>query len=238
VDRVSRRFLIASALLSATLAVLAAFGLFPPTLPAPRNANPFVYTLDRGGIVRFNNGKADVESAFIFDLNAGLALLPSRIGRWDGTDFPLNLEAYAELQPEALVNRVYRNSLGESVYFTVIGSNTSRKLHRPEICYRAADWTLAELPVHPIALDSGQVAVGRILARSGTLNEERIIFYWYLWRDGNRRIEDGAYVMQVAASLNNQSMDQAVMAAEHFTRQILRRTVGDGAPALRLPFAT
>jgi hypothetical protein len=234
VDPVTRRFLIANLLLLPCLALILALGPLVPGTPAQADPERPTFTLDRGGIVRFNNGKVGVETAFDFNLDDGPSQVPLKIGRWEGVDFPLNLEAYESIWPELLINRAYRNSVGENVSLTVIGSNASRKLHRPEICYRAADWTLTELPTHTVALDSGAVGLGRLHARS-QIGEERMILYWYLWRDDRRRIEDGAYVIQVAASLTNQSAEEAMTASERFVRQLLRQTVDRTGIALQFP---
>ncbi len=233
-DRTAPRFLATSALLLVTLLILMWLGPLVPSAPLESEANRLIFTLDRGGIVRFNNGKIDVQTAYHFNLDEGPLQIPRVIESWEGVDFPLNLEAAESLKPELLINRVYSNVNRETVFLTVLGANTSRKLHRPEICYRAADWTLNELPVYNVKLNPGEVGVGRILARNNKLNEQRIILYWYLWRDGRRRIEDGAFVMQVAAPIVNDSMDAALATAERFTRLLLRRTVSSPPLARQL----
>ncbi len=231
---VSRRLLTSSALLLTTLAIVTALEVVRPPRPADIAPDHFVFTLDRGGVVRFNNGKADVVTPFNFTLEEGERQVPHRIGVWEGTDFPLNLEAVAYILPEYLVNRAYRTSSGDEAYFTVMGSTTSRKLHRPEICY-SVDWSVQELPVRAVALDTGEVGLNRMLAHHKLRGEDRVIFYWYLWRDGRRRIEDGAYIMQVAAPVTNGDLDAAAMTAERFIRQLLHRTVDSSPLALALP---
>jgi EpsI family protein len=230
-----KRFLIANLLLLVTLAIILSFGPLVPGAPAEIESDGFVFTLDRGGLLRFYNGKVNVKTAYDFNLYAGPQQVPHYIGPWEGTDFPLNLEAYTSVEPELLINRAYRNSRGERVAFTVIGSNTSRKLHRPEICYRAADWLVEELPPATIMLDDGKVALKRFIARSDSLHERRLVLYWYLWHDERRRIEDGAYIMQVATSLIGQSDEAAMRALDGFIRQILHRTVDTNPLALRRP---
>jgi hypothetical protein len=233
-DTNTRRFLTANALLLTALGFVLAFGAaWPATKAEVRDG--FVFTLDRGGVLRFNNGKVDVETAYNFTLDGDSRQIPNYIDTWAGIDFPLNVAAVESIRPELLINRLYRNQARQEVYLTVIGANTSRKLHRPEICYRAADWTLTQQPVHTVTLDSGQVGIGQMLARSNMLDEQRVILYWYLWRDSRRRIEDGAYVIQVASPIRG-STEQAVAVADSFVRQILRRTVGGNSLALRLPF--
>lgn len=229
-----RRFAVMNVLFLISLLIVGWFGsLVPSSAPA---ADGRTFTLDRGGLLRFNNGKIAVQSAYAFNLDEGPLQLPSQIDRWEGVDFPLNLEALGALNPELLINRVYRNASRETVFLTIIGANTSRKLHRPQVCYNAADWTLTELSPQFVSLDSGQVELGRIHARYSALNEERIIFYWYLWRDDRRRIEDGAYEMQVAAPTTaNQTLEQASVVAARFIRQILRQTVRSQA-SVRFPF--
>ncbi|MBI3941773.1 MAG: exosortase-associated EpsI family protein [Chloroflexi bacterium] len=237
-DTITRRILITSALLLFTLAVTLSPRLLGTENPADIEPGRYIFTLDRGGLLRFNNGKIDVESAIDFNINNGPLQVPRLIENWEGVDFPLNVEAFASLVPELLVNRAYRTSRNETVFLTIIGSDTSRKLHRPEVCYRAADWALTQMSPYNVMLDSGQVGLGRIFARSSTYNEQRVILYWYLWRDDRRRIEDGALVMQVATPVaSNQSIDEALTVSERFIRQLLRRTVRSNGLELRLPFA-
>ncbi|MSP11508.1 MAG: EpsI family protein [Chloroflexi bacterium] len=235
-DATTRRLLILSGLLLATLAALISQGRLLPDLSSAKALDPARFTLDRGGIIRFNNGKVDVRSAFIYNLADGPAQLPRQIGRWEGVDFPLNLEAYTSVSPELMINRAYRNSRGENVSFTIIGSDTSRKLHRPEICYRAGGWTVTELPVHTISLDNGQIAINQFIARNDALSDNRLVFSWYLWRDDRRRIEDGAYVMHVTSSLTSQTQEEAVASMDSFIRQILPGATSSNKLALQLPW--
>src|SRR4051812_26698432 len=186
------RVLIASGLLLATLVALLPFGPIVPGAKAEASGDRNVFTLDRGGMLRFNNGKTDVETAYPFTLDAGAGQIPLQIGAWQGIDFPLNLEAYESIVPELLVNRFYRGPANEQATLTVIGADTSRKLHRPEICYAAADWLLTDLPIRIVPLEAGEIGVNQMLARSETFHEQRVNLYWYLWHDGRRRIEDGA----------------------------------------------
>jgi len=228
---VSRRLLTSSVLLLATLAAVTALEVVRPPRSADVAPGHYIFTLDRGGVVRFNNGKVDVETPYNFTLAEGERQVPHRIGAWDGTDFEMNLEAVAYILPEYLVNRAYRTTSGDEAYLTVMGSTTSRKLHRPEICY-SVDWSVQELPVRAVALDGGEVGLNRMLARHNILGYERVIFYWYLWRDGRRRIEDGAYIMQVAAPVTDGNLDAGTATAERFIRQVLRRTVDPSPLAL------
>ncbi len=229
-----RRFIILNALLLVTLlTIVATTGLVPA---APSDVSPLTYTLDRGGLLRFDNGKADVQAAYALDLNGGPLQVPYGIADWQGVDFPLNFEAVGSIQPELLINRVYRTPRRDSAFLTIIGANTSRKLHRPEICYSAADWTLTDMPVHNVSLDGGQVGLAQLLAHNRNVNDDRVILFWYLWRDGRRRIEDGAYVIQVAAPIGKGGLDQAYATAERFVRLILLRTATPQPFALRIPF--
>src|SRR5437588_6783476 len=107
-------------ILLAIVAVLALGGLWPADPPAPP---PGVvrHTIDRGGLIRWDNGKADVETTFQFTIDLGNNTVPVQISDWRGEDFPINLEAYTSVAPEVLVNRLYRGPGGD-VAFAVIGS--------------------------------------------------------------------------------------------------------------------
>jgi len=224
-DRLSRRGLILNGLVlgalgAASLAAERGAPTAPPIQPGER-----VFTLDRGGLLRWDNGKAAVASPFPFSLRGGAGQLPLAIGDWHGLDFPLNLEAYTSIDPELLINRAYDHPDGRQVSFTAIGSAESRKLHRPDICYQAAGWKITPLPAVPIELAEGAVSPGRFLVTSYEAREQRLIAYWYLWMDGRRRVEDGAFVMHLSSTLRGRSLPEAERSLATFLAVLLPRAL-------------
>ena len=174
---------------------------------------------------RWNNGKTNVVSPFAFNLRSGPAQMPLVIGQWRGLDYPLNLEAYTSINPELMINRSYDHPDGRQVYFTAIGSNSTRKLHRPDICYQAASWKISPMPATPVEVADGAIAPGRFVVSSTEAREQRLIAYWYLWMDGRRRVEDGAFVMHIASTLRGRSLREAEDALESFLRILMPRAL-------------
>jgi hypothetical protein len=226
VDRLPRRGLILGGLAAGALGALELLGRAErPTAAPALDAGERAYTFDRGGIVRWDNGKRNVATPFPFGLRSAERALPLVIGEWRGADFPLNLEAYTSVLPEALINRSYDSSDGQQIAFTAIGSNSTRKLHRPDICYQAADWKLSPLPAGEIALGEGSVAPGRFVATHAGARQQNLIAYWYLWMDHRRRIEDGAFVMHLSTSLRGRSLGEAEATIARFLRVLMPRAL-------------
>jgi hypothetical protein len=196
VDRLPRRGLILGGLAAGALGALDLLGRAarPPAAPTLA-AGERAYTFDRGGIVRWDNGKTNVATPFPFGLRSAERAMPLVIGEWRGADFPLNLEAYTSVLPEALINRSYDSPDGQQVAFTAIGSNSTRKLHRPDICYQAG------------------------------ARQQNLIAYWYLWMDHRRRIEDGAFVMHLSTSLRGRSLGEAEATIARFLRVLMPRAL-------------
>lgn len=212
------------------IAVLLPTGQLWPADPPPPPANVALHTIDRGGLIRWNNGKADVQTSFKFNLDQGNTMVPVAIGTWNGIDFPMNLEAYTSVAPEVLVNRLYRGPEGD-IAFAVVGSNMSRKLHRPEICYAAANWDLGPLKTRTIALENGgEITINQFWTRAPE-GEARVVLYAFVWQDARRRIEDGAFITQIGATIPpGGSEEEAAQRAERFLRQVILKS--QPAPAL------
>jgi len=224
-DRLSRRGLILNGLVLAALGAVGLAGRDATAAPPPLAPGERGFTFDRGGLLRWDNGKTSVASPFSFSLRGGAGQLPLAIGQWHGADFPLNLEAYTSIEPELMINRAYDHPDGRQVAFTAIGSNSTRKLHRPDICYQAAGWKISPMPATPIPLDEGAVVPGRFLVTHYEAREQRLIAYWYLWMDGRRRVDDGAFVMHVASTLRGRSLAEAERSLDSFVRLLLPRAL-------------
>jgi hypothetical protein len=225
VDRLSRRGLILNGLVLGTLGAVALAGAGGGGAPPPLAPGERGFTFDRGGLLRWDNGKTNVASPFAFSLRGGAGQLPLVIGDWRGADFPLNLEAYTSIQPEMMINRAYDHPDGRQVAFTAIGSSSTRKLHRPDICYQAASWKVSALPATPVRLEEGAVTPGRFLVTHYEAREQRLIAYWYLWMDQRRRVEDGAFVMHVASTLRGRSLAEAERSLDSFVRLVIPRAL-------------
>lgn len=224
-DRLSRRGLILGGLAAATFGGVALADRTPATVGVALAPGERVFTFDRGGLLRFDNGKTNVASPFPFGVSRGPAQLPLEIADWRGADFPLNLEAYQSILPELLINRWYDDPDGRQALFTALGSSSTRKLHRPDICYSAASWRISPMPAVSLRLAEGAVAPGRFVAWNAEAREQRLIAYWYLWMDHRRRVEDGAFLMNVGSSLRGHTLADAEATIADFVRLLLPRAL-------------
>lgn len=112
--------------------------------------------------------------------------LPERIGEWTAVPTPGDT---VDLTPEGardgqdydiIVQRSFINPRGEILH-VALGygreQRHERKLHRPELCYAAAGFRVAQRHSDRIMTDSGQtVSVVRLLAASPRRNES--VTYW------------------------------------------------------------
>lgn len=212
-------------LLVGIVAVTLLGGLLPAE-PVPLPPGVARHTLDRGGTVRWDNGKADVTTVYRFELANGNQQVPLTIGNWQGLDFgsgdvSLLTTDPGSILPEVIVNRLYHGPDGD-VAFAMVGSDTTRKLHRPEICYVAANWEVREQPNRTIKLaQGGEVTVNQFWTRAPS-GEERVVAYSFIWGDTRRRIEDGAFIMQIGSPIRSgEGPEVAGARVDRFFNQIV-----------------
>ncbi|MGH7139270.1 MAG: exosortase-associated EpsI family protein [Pirellulales bacterium] len=87
-----------------------------------------------------------------------LADLPMELGDWYGVEAPLSKELLEEIDAASVMNRAYRNKLGETIEahaaaFTdyVIGPP-----HFPPSCYHGSGWKQQSVRVVPLERDDGE----------------------------------------------------------------------------------
>jgi EpsI family protein len=93
----------------------------------------------QAGIVVIHRGFDPKPSAMP---KVGIDTLPKNVGDFVGLDEPLDVRTVAATSCDAMLNRVYRNRLGDTVVVNV-GVWTDYELgipHAPELCYPSAGW--------------------------------------------------------------------------------------------------
>lgn len=76
-----------------------------------------------------------------------LEQLPLQIAEWTGQDFPIDEDIVRATDTDAHVSRRYTRGNGADSVILFVGCGFSRfdqTLHRPEICYQRAGWTLTD----------------------------------------------------------------------------------------------
>ena len=117
------------------------------------------------------------------DLNAGI---PEKLGDWTMENQALlqlispGLQASVDRIYSQTVNRIYVNGKGERIMLAVAyGADQSGgelQVHRPEYCYKAQGFSLADAADGRISTASGEMPVRRLVARLGSRVEP--ITYW------------------------------------------------------------
>jgi EpsI family protein len=90
--------------------------------------------------------------------NIGPDTLPMNIGDFKGRDEPLDQRVFAATNADAMLNRVYRNELGDSVIASVgVWTEYKRGIpHRPELCYSTAGWDVVSRRLINIPINGGK----------------------------------------------------------------------------------
>jgi len=107
-----------------------------------------------------------------------LQKIPLRIGDWQGRDTPIPDDLIPYIDAQSLLSRQYTRSGGaESANLFIAYGIRVRDfmVHRPEVCYRGAGYSLRERRPLALALPDGTGAQGEIMVFSrGSLGAERL----------------------------------------------------------------
>ncbi|MBJ7308726.1 exosortase-associated protein EpsI, B-type [Rugamonas sp. CCM 8940] len=115
------------------------------------------------------------------------SLIPERFGDWQadlgGAAAIVNPEVAASLNEiySQTLSRTYVNGRGERIMLSIAyGDNQSRQLqvHRPEVCYSAQGFNVAELDKQVLQTGVGAIPVMQLVAQQGGRIEP--ITYWVL----------------------------------------------------------
>lgn len=145
-----------------------------------------------------------VKTTFPFDLAHDLNEVPLELGDWRGEDVPeTNQEVFILLEPEQFVQRVYRNSAGQCLWLTLIGSRKSRSFHPLDLCYDADGWQTS-LSLQAVPLKEGGEMYGLWLEAQKRFNGdasavEDMAFYFYLFPNRERDQADGMVLFRITS---------------------------------------
>jgi EpsI family protein len=71
--------------------------------------------------------------------------VPAQIGEWHLIqEYEMSAEAANELKPDEYIARIYVNSNGEEVDFTILAGSHTGAFHNPQVCFRVQNWEFAD----------------------------------------------------------------------------------------------
>ncbi len=148
--------------------------------------------------------ETEVVATARFDLDAELTDVPLELGRWRGEEVPqTNDEVMILLDPEQYVQRLYRDDLGNYIWLSMIGGRSSKPFHAPDICYDADGWTY-DLSSAAVPLQGGGEIHGLWMRAEKQFPgedapAEHIVFYFYLFPDRQRELQDGIVLFKLTS---------------------------------------
>jgi EpsI family protein len=114
-----------------------------------------------------------------------LEQLPLQIGNWIGQDIPMDEDIVRATDTDAHVSRRYSRQGGADSVTLFVGCGFSRydqTLHRPEICYQRAGWTLTDEYPAELQQSGGGKLPCTILkcSRAGLQTERTTVLHYYI----------------------------------------------------------
>lgn len=180
------------------------------------------------------------------------ALMPNRIGRWtyqtkSGLVLPPR-DQLSERIYDDLTTRVYTAPDGTGVMLLIAYSGQQDgmlQVHRPEVCYPASGYRLAETREHPITLASGFALPSRFIVAEGLSRIEQLIYWTRIgpsfptsWLDQRQAVirenMKGIIPDGVLVRLSTIAPDDATALAilDDFTRELVRAVPARARQAL------
>jgi EpsI family protein len=121
---------------------------------------------------------------------------PRQIGDWRaGPDTPLDPEVQKALSTARVVQRVYTNSVGESVELLLLSANDYKDFHDPTSCFPGQGWTLMDRHTMEI---NGQT-VNRMIAARENKQQVEVVY----WLPGNYIPQAHGLVLQKALAIRH-----------------------------------
>ena len=201
-------------------------------------ANPeFAYVSDLDFWQRTPRESTVLATAY-FDLDHALADVPLQVGSWSGAVVPeTNEEVMILLEPEQYEQRLYRDADGFPMWLSMVGGRSSQPFHAPDICYDADGWQYS-LGSHAVTLDDGGEVWGLYLSADKekpdaqnpgqTTRAEHVVFYFYLFPDGERALDDGIVLFKLTSSRVG-TVEETLARHDDFVRQFFTQAA-EGAP--------
>lgn len=194
------------------------------------DTNTFITDLDYW---QRTDRETEVVATTRFDLDADLNDIPLILGDWQGEEIPqTNEEVMILLDPEQYVQRLYRNDRGHYLWLSMIGGRSSKPFHAPDICYDADGWTY-DLSSSAIPLKDGGEIHGlwmraEKLFPGESVPAEHIIFYFYLFPDRQRNLQDGIVLFKLTSG-NFGSIEETLEVHRDFVQHLFTQAYPPGA---------
>ncbi len=150
--------------------------------------------------------------------------IPKEVGTWrsKGEDAPMGaaVEEWYD-SPEVATTRAYSREGAPTVFLSIIGSRGGKSFHLFEhtalTCYPGSGWRIVDVGLESIEIGESSVSVQRVIAQKDQLR--RVVLYWYLWTDPERRPENGVLSVTLHANVD-QSDEETLGALKDFFRQL------------------
>lgn len=195
--------------------------------PAPTGAQPLTATVEVGsgatevvivdveGWYRRTPHERALATAIDFTLRDDLFEgIPWELGRWRSGDADSAMGATVDEwydNPEVAVTREYRDELGNSLFFSIIGSRGGKSFHLFEhtalTCYPGSGWRIVDVGLESIDIGDSSVNVQRVVTEKNQLR--RVVLYWYLWTDPERVPDSG--ILSVTLHANVSESDEKTL---------------------------
>ena len=225
--RDSARYLIVVALLVVALGAWFLINHGLAASPAPIGAQPLTATVEVGGgatevvIVdvegwyRRTPHERALATAIDFTLRDDLFEgIPRELGRWRSGNADSAMGAAVDEwydSPEVAVTRQYRDDLGNSLFFSIIGSRGGKSFHLFEhtalTCYPGSGWRIVDVGLERVDIGDSSVNVQRVITEKNQLR--RVVLYWYLWTDPERVPDSG--ILSVTLHANVSESDEMTL---------------------------
>lgn len=231
----SLRYIGAMALLLLGIVLLYGRGMIPipgmATAPTERTTTPpgtYDYIADLDFWQRTPR-ETSVQALARFDLDADLTEVPLTVGPWVGQEMPeTNQEVLILLDPEQYVQRLYQDDQGRYIWLSMVGGRSSQPFHAPDICYDADGWQY-NLGSHPTPLPGGGAVYGLWLEATKQFPDraeptKQIVYYFYLFPDGNRNLSDGIVLFKLTSSQYG-SVEETLEMQGEFIRRLFTAAI-------------
>lgn len=225
--RDSARYLIVVVLLVVALGAWFLINHGLASSPAPTGAQPLTATVEVGsgatevvivdveGWYRRTPHERALATAIDFTLRDDLFDgIPRELGRWRSGDADSAMGAAVDEwydNPEVAVTREYRDELGNSLFFSIIGSRGGKSFHLFEhtalTCYPGSGWRIVDVGLESIDIGDSSVNVQRVITEKNQLR--RVVLYWYLWTDPERVPDSG--ILSVTLHANVSESDEKTL---------------------------
>ena len=111
--------------------------------------------------------------------------LPKQLGKWTGTDSELNDEVFEAVDADLIVNRDYKNALGNSISLHMPLFKEHKQPftpHNPRHCYKGAGFEIIKDDVRSLPIDADTTIKVRYLNLERGTEHVQVLFWYQLGR--------------------------------------------------------